>query len=277
MDQSICSIEECNAPRHARGWCNMHYKRWKLYGNPTAPRKPKTMGYRFSRLKLGSVCDRGHMMTEQTMRTKARGTRECIPCFELRKQAREQRPCEIDGCKNPRTQSHYCSKHHARWSRNGDPLVSLHHRESDHAHPMDWDSVIGACVTQHSDTGCWTWDRARNKYGYGVLTYKGSAWYAHRVSYTIAVGEIPEDMTVDHICWVRSCVRPSHLQLLTLPENTRRQQQHLGDEVEWVACPRCETPTQGVLCFDCLLAERTRRQAEQSARTRRKTTTKEHA
>lgn len=36
MDKPICSVEWCDQPVHARGWCNVHYKRWVRHGDPLA-------------------------------------------------------------------------------------------------------------------------------------------------------------------------------------------------------------------------------------------------
>jgi len=70
---------------------------------------------------------------------------------------------------------------------------------------------------------CWLWTGTRNSAGYGQLTGKLSArrcyLRAHRVSFEIVNGPIPDGMLVDHICQVRSCVRPDHLRLATAKQN----------------------------------------------------------
>lgn len=74
---------------------------------------------------------------------------------------------------------------------------------------------------------CWLWIACRNKDGYGSFGMGRSNGHslsdrAHRVAFRMAVGEIPEDREIDHLCRVRACVRPSHLELVTSRENTRR-------------------------------------------------------
>lgn len=55
-----------------------------------------------------------------------------------------------------------------------------------------------------------------------MFYFRKRQWLAHRASYTMHVGEIPEGLTIDHLCRVRSCVRPEHLEPVTLIENLRR-------------------------------------------------------
>lgn len=45
---------------------------------------------------------------------------------------------------------------------------------------------------------------------------------AHRVAYELTRGPIPAGMEIDHLCRVRSCVNPDHLEAVTRGENLRR-------------------------------------------------------
>jgi hypothetical protein len=76
---------------------------------------------------------------------------------------------------------------------------------------------------------CWLWKGKRHKYkGYGyfkLTTGKsgGKHIIAHRFAYMQFVGPIPDDRPVlDHLCLVRRCVNPSHLEPVTVAENNRR-------------------------------------------------------
>lgn len=44
-----CAIEECSRPVRARGWCNMHWRRWRNHGDPLAGRTPNGEAVRFLR------------------------------------------------------------------------------------------------------------------------------------------------------------------------------------------------------------------------------------
>lgn len=67
-------------------------------------------------------------------------------------------------------------------------------------------------------TPCWVWQRAINSHGYGRMP-SGSA---HRGMYERHKGPIPDGLTLDHLCRVRACVNPDHLEPVTNAENLRR-------------------------------------------------------
>lgn len=72
-------------------------------------------------------------------------------------------------------------------------------------------------------SGCWIWTGARYPNGYGSSRENGkSGGYAHRVAYTAVKGPIPTGLTIDHICRVKACVNPDHLEAVTQRENTLR-------------------------------------------------------
>lgn len=67
---------------------------------------------------------------------------------------------------------------------------------------------------------CWIWNGAVDAHGYGSILEKGKIKKSHRVSYIMFHGEIPKDVVIDHICKIKRCVNPLHLQVVTLGENT---------------------------------------------------------
>jgi hypothetical protein len=69
--------------------------------------------------------------------------------------------------------------------------------------------------------GCWLWTgRIGQTGGYGQFGAKGR--YSHRISYELFRGKIPDGLTLDHLCRVRRCVNPFHLEPVTGLENTKR-------------------------------------------------------
>lgn len=72
------------------------------------------------------------------------------------------------------------------------------------------------------ENGCWIWQNALYPTGYGACGDNRGGGYAHRASWEIANGAIPEGLTLDHLCRVRACVNPDHLDPCTLGENVMR-------------------------------------------------------
>jgi hypothetical protein len=70
--------------------------------------------------------------------------------------------------------------------------------------------------------GCWPWIGTITTAGYGHLEYSGSTHQAHRVAYQLFRGRIPADKEIDHLCRVRHCVNPYHLEIVTHQENMKR-------------------------------------------------------
>lgn len=67
---------------------------------------------------------------------------------------------------------------------------------------------------------CWLYSGTLNDQGYGIVSYGHTRKIrAHRYSYELVNGPIPEGMVLDHICRVRNCVRPIHLRVVTRGEN----------------------------------------------------------
>lgn len=70
--------------------------------------------------------------------------------------------------------------------------------------------------------GCWIWDGSRFPTGYGRLTLGGQTYYTHRIMHMIFVGEIAKGLHTDHLCRVRECCNPDHLEVVTCRENILR-------------------------------------------------------
>jgi hypothetical protein len=87
---------------------------------------------------------------------------------------------------------------------------------------------------ENPSTGCWEWNLRLDKKGYGRTKLQGhrdQLFQAHRVMYELLIGPIPDGLQLDHLCRVRHCVNPIHLEPVTSAENSRRG--------EWWGKPRC--------------------------------------
>jgi len=181
MNEGTCSIEECPNSAHSRGWCQRHYGRWRLYGDPVAPRKPRA------------------------------------------RPPRKPRPqCSIDGCARPSRARGWCAWHYDRWRQHGDPLGGRYIKGR--AVDRFWFNTNqrGPVPTERPDLGpCWIFGKSLN---YGQLvTDDGRHTLAHRFAHELLIGPIPDGHQVDHLCFVRPCVNPLHLEAVTPQENTRRR------------------------------------------------------
>lgn len=68
--------------------------------------------------------------------------------------------------------------------------------------------------------GCWNWTGTRTAAGYGVTGIRaGGETRAHRLSYRVHIGEIPNGKVIHHACENPACVRPEHLEAVTDREN----------------------------------------------------------
>lgn len=69
--------------------------------------------------------------------------------------------------------------------------------------------------------GCWLWHGKTHKFGYGMISYRGQEFLAHRVAYEFKVGPIPEGLIIRHRCDMPPCVNPEHLETGTQADNVQ--------------------------------------------------------
>lgn len=76
-------------------------------------------------------------------------------------------------------------------------------------------------VDQRGPDECWLWTAGCFTDGYGSFRLGGRSLRAHRVSYEVSTGPIPEGLVVMHSCDTPLCVNPAHLSVGTVGDNSR--------------------------------------------------------
>ena len=87
--------------------------------------------------------------------------------------------------------------------------------------------VLADRLYEDPKTGCWQWTRGRTGSGYGAYSFtfagRHRTYRVHRLVYELALGPIPDGLTLDHLCANRLCANPDHLEPVTAGENSRRK------------------------------------------------------
>jgi len=92
---------------------------------------------------------------------------------------------------------------------------------------IDWQYIFDR-MHPEPNSGCWLWAGELNNAGYGRIVRGNNHCglrvrsLAHRVTYQMARGDIPEGFDLDHKCRVRCCCNPDHLEPVTRSENNLR-------------------------------------------------------
>ncbi len=106
------------------------------------------------------------------------------------------------------------------------PFVSRHNRKCHAVQLFVRDSSKLALLRRDYDidpeTGCWLWRGSRDGKGYARVHIGNGHYAVHRVIYERLVGPIGEERQLDHLCRVRHCINPEHLEPVLCVENIRR-------------------------------------------------------
>lgn len=119
--------------------------------------------------------------------------------------------CANERCERPSKTRGYCASHYRMARMNGTlPLLP----------PKTWVDRYWEKVRKTDS--CWLWTGAIADTGYGTHGIDGKTKLAHRIAVELDGRSIPKGMVVDHLCRVRNCVRPDHLEVVTFRVNIAR-------------------------------------------------------
>lgn len=128
-------------------------------------------------------------------------------------------------------------------------------------------SRVGERPAHREDLGeCIVWLGGHTEKGYGFLMVGGKKLRAHRVAYELARGPVPGGLEIDHLCRVRNCINPAHLEPVTSVENKNRGLRsplatHCPNGHEYSAGNLRNRPGKGRECAECHRASAHRRVA----------------
>ena len=129
-----------------------------------------------------------------------------------------------------------CSVYECARPRHTRDLCRLHYRRPTIGHVPDSPEVR---FWRFVDRGeCWLWTGPLNPNGYAQFSVEGRRVYAHRFAYELLIGPIPDGLQLDHLCRVRHCVNPKHLEPVTCQENLLRGDTLLARNVAKTECPQ---------------------------------------
>jgi len=142
----------------------------------------------------------------------------------------ERRRCSVVECGMPHLATGLCRIHYARLRRTGTTDAPKARTQSDA--DRFWSKV------RKTKSGCWLWKAGRFPNGYGQFWLIPQSVAAHRYAWELTRGRPPKGLQLDHLCRVRRCVNPDHLELVSCKTNLLRGQTKAAANAAKTHCPR---------------------------------------
>lgn len=159
-------------------------------------------------------CDRIQFCGEYCQTHYHRDKRGFDMSANIRGKKPEIKPCAVDGCRDWATKLQYCSVHHSRFVRNGDPEITT--TTTPIGEPMKF---FESCMKLDTDE-CIIWKYSIGSHGYGDMRVNGKNILVHRMSLELSCGPpVGDKKFALHSCHVRSCFNPRHLRWGTPRDN----------------------------------------------------------
>lgn len=140
----------------------------------------------------------------------------------------ERRTCVIDGCERPRHGKTWCKFHYRRWHEHGDPYRAVK-RGRVPIPPIDRLLARVVFTPGPLETDCWVPTYSHKQHdrdGYARVKVGErphiKAVVAHRLTFEHFVGPVPDGLELDHLCRVRACCNPTHVEPVTHQINVLR-------------------------------------------------------
>lgn len=215
MSDKVCAVPECGKRAICKGFCDKHYRRNKLYGDPLAVSRPP-------RECSVDGCD---------LRARAKGM--CTMHYQRAKRLGDPGPaerltsvnkgetCSGPECTNPAKRRGLCWAHETQIKRGQEELTPLRKRYVTKGQTAA--ERLEELSSPPDENGCRIWRGSVQKNGYPTMprTPISPTKFAHRIAYMLSEGRaIPSYVPVHHTCGVSLCVEPSHLQAVRPEENS---------------------------------------------------------
>lgn len=111
---------------------------------------------------------------------------------------------------------------------------------------VDLPASIQERIEPVPEMGCWLWSGRVGLAGYGLLCERRGdrkvSARAHSAVYKLLRGPVPDGLVLDHLCRVRCCVNPDHLEPVTIRTNVLRGVGIAAKNAQKTECPKCGGP-----------------------------------